>query len=427
VILPCESWRQGILFTNCDIKAMSLSKMTHPTPFEIADLISFYQSDNVMPKGEKEEIAKAASFAHYMWKNRQQFRSKSRCFKPPEDTIFRPIAPFNVFSVQEGSEYLTKHKLLAPQNGFGDVQIASAFTMLDEETAKDKAKKRKMTVHMSSGSHLFKLRLKVDEFSLDYLRSHLNNIGVQNFMLGVKDKKNKRQEYDSIQSESEFQKYLRNAWKQKRVLELGVLTSKRRRRTKSTYDASWEQPRKKVKKEIGTSILRASRRKREKKARKRYEPEPEPMYQRSRTPRKRKTKKVHIVSAYSPPPPAVVEEVISAEVISYSPEPVVPVQAPEPNPVQEDDALYQVEMILDDRFNDDSQRKEWLVKWEGYTVEESTWEPLENVDGNVKFADYQDAKTAEVGNMAGASVQDTEELNAANALAPEAVPSDVWF
>jgi hypothetical protein len=371
---------------------MSLSKLTHPTPFEIADLISFYQSDNVMPKGEKEEIAKAASFAQYMWKNRQQFRSKSRCFKPPEDTIFRPIAPFNVFSVQEGSEYLTKNKLLAPQNGFGDVQIASAFTMLDEETAKDKAKKRKMTVHMSSGSHLFKLRLKVDEFSLDYLRSHLNNIGVQNFMLGVKDKKNKRQEYDSIQSESEFQKYLRNAWKQKRVLELGVLTSKRRRRTKSTYDASWEQPRKKVKKESGTSLLRASRRKREKKARKRYEPEPEPMYQRSRTPRKRKTKK-----------------------------------APEPAPVQEDDALYQVEMILDDRFNDDLQRKEWLVKWEGYTVEESTWEPLENLDGNVKFADYQDAKTAEVGNMAGASVQDTEELNAANALAPEAVPSDVWF
>ena len=53
---------------------------------------------------------------------------------------------------------------------------------------------------------------------------------------------------------------------------------------------------------------------------------------------------------------------------------------------------YQVEMILDDRFNDDLQRKEWLVKWEGYTVEESTWEPLENLDGNVKFADYQDAK-----------------------------------
>jgi len=377
---------------HCGIKTMSLSKLTHPTPFEIADLISFYQSDNVMPKGEKEEIAKAASFAQYMWKNRQQFRSKSRCFKPPEDTIFRPIAPFNVFSVKKGQNISQKNKLLAPQNGFGDVQIASAFTMLDEETAKDKAKKRKMTVHMSSGSHLFKLRLKVDEFSLDYLRSHLNNIGVQNFMLGVKDKKNKRQEYDSIQSESEFQKYLRNAWKQKRVLELGVLTSKRRRRTKSTYDASWEQPRKKVKKESGTSLLRASRRKREKKARKRYEPEPEPMYQRSRTPRKRKTKK-----------------------------------APEPAPVQEDDALYQVEMILDDRVNDDLQRKEWLVKWEGYTVEESTWEPLENLDGNVKFADYQDAKTAEVGNMAGASVQDTEELNAANALAPEAVPSDVWF
>merc|ERR1719373_247766 len=100
---------------------------------------------------------------------------------------------------------------------------------------------------------------------------------------------------------------------------------------------------------------------------------------------------------------------------------------PPPEPVVEDDALYQVEMILDDRFNEELQRQEWLVKWEGYTVEESIWEPLENLDGNVKFADYQDAKAAEVGNMAGASVQDTEELNAANALAPEAVPSDVWF
>lgn len=33
-----------------------------------------------------------------------------------------------------------RNKLLAPQNGFGEVQIASAFTLLNEETAKEKAK-----------------------------------------------------------------------------------------------------------------------------------------------------------------------------------------------------------------------------------------------------------------------------------------------
>merc|ERR1719476_901656 len=80
-----------------------MKDMTHPTPFEIADLISFYQSDNVMPKGETEEIAKAASLANYMWKKRTSFRTQSRSFKPPEDTIFRPVAPFNVFSVQEAN------------------------------------------------------------------------------------------------------------------------------------------------------------------------------------------------------------------------------------------------------------------------------------------------------------------------------------
>merc|ERR1719361_1865371 len=137
--------------------------------------------------------------------------------------------------------------------------------MLDEDIAKDKAKQRKMTVHLHAGNHLFKLRLKVDEFSLDLVKSHLSNAGIQNFMLGISDKKNKKKDYDSVSTDTEFQKHLRNAWKQKRILELSILTSKRKRRTKSTYDASWEQPRKKVKKESGTSLLRASRKRREKK------------------------------------------------------------------------------------------------------------------------------------------------------------------
>lgn len=379
-----------------------LKTMVHPRPFEVADLISFYQSDNVMPKGESEEIAKAASLADYLWKNRQQFRTKSRSFKPPEDTIFRPVAPFNVFSVQEGSDYLTRHKLLAPQNGYGEVQIASSFTMLDEDTAKDKAKRRKMTVHLASGNHLFKLRLKVDDFSLDLIKNHLSNAGIQNFMLGVQDKKNKKKDYDSMTTENEFQKHLHNAWKQKRILELSILTSKRKRRSKNTYDASWEQPRKKIKKESGTSLLRASRKKREKRATKKYEPEP--IYERPRTPRtSRRTKKTKKVRLPTP----------------LSPEPVIEAA---PTAAEEPDALYQVEMILDDRYNEELQRQEWLVKWEGYTVEESTWEPLENVDGNVKFADYTDAKKEERAALAATSI----DVKATTADNPANV-SDVWF
>jgi len=285
---------------------------------------------------------------------------------------------------------------LAPQNGYGEVQIASSFTMLDEDVAKDKAKQRKMTVHMNAGGHLFKLRLKVDEFSLDFVKEHLTNAGIQNFQLGIADKKNKKKEYDSITTDTEFQKHLRNAWKQKRILELSILTSKRKRRTKNTYDASWEQPRKKVKKESGTSLLRASRKRREKKATKKYEPEPIPVYERGtpRTNRRRKTKQVR-----SPTPPP-------------------------PEPVVEDDALYQVEMILDDRFNEELQRQEWLVKWEGYTVEESTWEPLENLDGNVKFADYQDGKKAEVAQSV--AIPSTSDVQAIVSENPDNV-SDVWF
>ena len=102
---------------------------------------------------------------------------------------------------------------------------------------------------------------------------------------------------------------------------------------------------------------------------------------------------------------------------------------------------YQVEMILDDRFNQELQRQEWLVKWEGYTVEESTWEPLENLDGNVKFADYQDAKAvkktvfpecvlfnnfeAEHSNIADMSAAPSEVKE--NAGENSSNVADVWF
>lgn len=66
----------------------------------------------------------------------------------------------------------------------------------------------------------------MEEFSMALIREHLTNIGVQNFMLGIQDKKNKKKPHDSINTEAEFQKYLKIAWRQKRILELAILTSK---------------------------------------------------------------------------------------------------------------------------------------------------------------------------------------------------------
>jgi len=46
---------------------------------------------------------------------------------------------------------------------------------------------------------------------------------------------------------------------------------------------------------------------------------------------------------------------------------------------------YYVEDILADRFNKRLNRREWQVKWEGWEVEDCTWEPLENLENNVVF------------------------------------------
>jgi Chromo (CHRromatin Organisation MOdifier) domain len=41
------------------------------------------------------------------------------------------------------------------------------------------------------------------------------------------------------------------------------------------------------------------------------------------------------------------------------------------------DRIYVVERILDERTN--GEEMEYLVKWEGYSLKESTWEPAENL------------------------------------------------
>ena len=49
---------------------------------------------------------------------------------------------------------------------------------------------------------------------------------------------------------------------------------------------------------------------------------------------------------------------------------------------------HKVERILEERYNKKRKRKEWLVKWDGFSTKEATWEPFENLDGNEKFTNY---------------------------------------
>jgi len=50
--------------------------------------------------------------------------------------------------------------------------------------------------------------------------------------------------------------------------------------------------------------------------------------------------------------------------------------------------VHKVERILEERYNKKRKRKEWLVKWDGFSTKEATWEPFENLDGNEKFTNY---------------------------------------
>ena len=43
--------------------------------------------------------------------------------------------------------------------------------------------------------------------------------------------------------------------------------------------------------------------------------------------------------------------------------------------------LYEVEKIVNDRYNARSKRHEWRVQWKGYSPAEATWEPIENLAG----------------------------------------------
>lgn len=47
----------------------------------------------------------------------------------------------------------------------------------------------------------------------------------------------------------------------------------------------------------------------------------------------------------------------------------------------EDIPIYEVEAIVNDRWNGQKKRHEWRVKWNGYAPIHNTWEPLEDLAG----------------------------------------------
>ena len=48
-----------------------------------------------------------------------------------------------------------------------------------------------------------------------------------------------------------------------------------------------------------------------------------------------------------------------------------------------------MEGIIDERFNEILNRKEWLVAWVGFSKDDATWEPVESLMNNEVFIQYQ--------------------------------------
>lgn len=269
-------------------------------PFEVADLISFYQSDNVMPKGEAEEISKASSMAKYLWNNRQHFRKNAQCFKQQEDTIFRPVAPFNVLTREEADDYLSENNLAPPTDAYAQPKTATVFTV---SKASSLDPNRKITVRVTTmGGKNFKLRLPRNQFNYDLLKMKLSSAGVEHLHLYLKGRMNDKDKVP-VQNEEAFQRVLEQAFKAKRPLELVMdrrRATKKRRRT-SMYEEPV--PRKKVKQDLNPyastgGLMEASRKKRESRRQKEresrktqiVEPEPEPAPQ----PRQQKQKQEEV-------------------------------------------------------------------------------------------------------------------------------------
>jgi len=54
--------------------------------------------------------------------------------------------------------------------------------------------------------------------------------------------------------------------------------------------------------------------------------------------------------------------------------------------------IFEVESILEERYNHVKKRREWKVKWLNFSEDDCTWEPLESLEHNQQFHVYSDNK-----------------------------------
>ncbi|GAA5896152.1 hypothetical protein JCM8208_007541 [Rhodotorula glutinis] len=63
---------------------------------------------------------------------------------------------------------------------------------------------------------------------------------------------------------------------------------------------------------------------------------------------------------------------------------------------QEPEDVYEVEAVRASRFDEQANAKRYFVKWKGYTEEEKTWEPIENLSGCLELVEEFERKQDEV-------------------------------